>query len=339
MNLRPAELPGRLKTSLAPIYLVHGEETLIALEAIEAIRAAARLNGYTERDVLTVEPGFSWSHLAMAANAGSLFADRKILELRIPNGKPGTEGSEALCRYAADPPPDTLLVISLPKLDKTQTSSKWFTALSEAGVTLAAQTIDRHGLPAWITERLHRQSQQLDAEALEFLVERVEGNLLAARQEIDKLALLHPPGKLDLAAVRSAIANVARYDVFQLGEAMLAGDPLRYARMLEGLKAEGEAPNLVLWAITEEARNLLKIGQGRARGVAMPQLLRECRIWGDKQKLIEPALSRLKASQLKAALAHAARIDRLVKGVGHGDVWDELLNLGLRLVKPGLVSN
>jgi DNA polymerase-3 subunit delta len=333
VQLRPSDLATHLAGSrLAPVYVVHGEEALVALESAQAIRDAARLAGFTEREVLTVEPGFKWNALAAAGQAISLFAEQKLVELRVPTGKPGTEGGEALQHYAAGAPADNVLLVQLPKLDKPQLSAKWFTALETVGVAIACTAIGRNELPAWISERMARQQQRLAADAMAFLVARVEGNLLAAKQEIDKLALLYPAGEVALADLQAAVANVARYDVWGLGDALIAGDAGRYARMIDGLRGEGEAPHLVLWALADEVRALLRVRLGRAQGANLQQLYRENRVWGDKQKRYPAALDRLKASQLKAALAHAAEIDRAVKGVGPGEPWEELLKLGMRLM-------
>ncbi|MBV1774568.1 DNA polymerase III subunit delta [Burkholderiaceae bacterium DAT-1] len=333
MNIRPADLARHLASgSLAPVYVIHGEEALLALEAAQAIRDAARQSGFSERQVMTVEPGFSWRDLAMAANEVSLFAEQKLIELRIPTGKPGGEGGEAMQSYAATAPAENVLMVQLPKLEKLQLQSKWFTALAEKGCVIACASITRNELPGWISERLGRQKQSLSHEAMDFLVARVEGNLLAARQEIDKLALLHGEGEITLEALRAEVANVARYDVWGLGEAMLIGDAARFARMLHGLEAEGEAANLVLWAMADEIRGLLRVGLGRAQGGNLQNLFRESRVWGERQKLYPRALDRLKSSQLKAALAHAAKIDRMIKGVAQGEPWEELLKLGMRVV-------
>lgn len=333
MNLRPAELSRHLaSSSLQPLYVLHGDEPLLALESAQQIREAAAQAGFAERVVLTVEPGFKWPELAYALQSGSLFSDRRLIELRIPGGKPGTEGGEALQRSSASLNADTLLLVQLPKLEKVQLQSKWFTALSQAGAVVACQALDRADLPAWISRKLAAQGQTLNAEAMDWLVGRVEGNLLAAKQEIDKLALLHPPGTLTLDALQAEVAKVARYDVWGLGEALVAGDPARYLRMLEGLRAEGEAPHLILWTLSEELRALMRVGLGRSRKLPLPQLFRENRVWGDKQKLYPEALDRLKASRIRAGLQHAARIDRIVKGVASGDAWEELQLLGLRLM-------
>ncbi|GLR12490.1 DNA polymerase III subunit delta [Chitinimonas prasina] len=333
MPIRPADLASHLAGGkLSPIYVIHGEEALLALEAAQMVRDAARAAGIAEREVLTVEPGFKWAELAAAGQAISLFAEQKLIDLRVPSGKPGTEGGDALQQYAANAPSENVLLLQLPKLDKPQLQSKWFTALEAKGTVVACPAVSRNELPGWISGRLASQQQRLSSDAMEYLVARVEGNLLAAKQEIDKLALLHPAGELDLAALQAAVANVARYDVWGLGEALIAGEPSRLARMLDGLRGEGEAPHLVLWAMADEIRALLRVGLGRSQGLNLQQLYRENRVWGDKQKRYPAALDRLKASQLKAALGHAAQIDRIVKGVGQGDAWEELLKLGLRLM-------
>lgn len=326
------ELPRALARGLSSLYVIHGDEALLALEAAQLIRDSARVAGYTEREVLTVETGFDWSRLAMSGNSFSLFAEKKMIDLRIPTGKPGVEGAKTLEAQARDLPPDTLILITLPKLDRTGLNSKWFSALAGAGEVIEARTIERNQLPDWINSRLARQKQRMEPEALAFLADRVEGNLLAAHQEIQKFALLYPEGMLALEDVQAAITNVARYDVFQLGAALLEGDRARFARMLDGLRAEGEAPHLVLWALAEELRTLYRIGKGCSENVPLFQLFKDHRVWGEKQKLVERALPRITAGKLRKALAHAARIDELNKGIGEGEVWDELLDLALPLM-------
>ncbi|MFC3625865.1 DNA polymerase III subunit delta [Vogesella amnigena] len=333
----PANSPEALKEQLArsapaPLYLVYGEEALLALEAADSIRAAARAAGYLEREVLTVEGGnFDWSQLRDAMSSVSLFASLKLLEIRIPGGKPGTEGGEALQQLAANPPQDTVTLIQLPKLDKTQQKSKWFTALEKSAVLVEARPVSRHDLPSWIARRLKLQGQTLSHEAAAFFADRVEGNLLAARQEVDKLALLYPPGELTLEQLREAVANVARFDVFHLSESWLAGDTARATRMLDGLEAEGEAPVLVLWSFTEDVRMLIRLGRGLQEGRTVRDMAGELRLWGDKQRLAEPALKRIGGKQLMAALAECARIDRQIKGVEPGEAWHSLRRLAARL--------
>ncbi|MEN9658060.1 MAG: hypothetical protein RL571_1525 [Pseudomonadota bacterium] len=331
--MRPDDLPRQLSKGLSALYTLHGDESLLLLEAVQQIRDAAKKTGYIEREVLTVETGFAWSSLEMQGNSFSLFSDKKIIELRILTGKPGTDGGKAIEAYCSNLPPDTITIVTCPKLDKTGQNSKWFQALSAKGEVLEAKNIEHRQLPEWIARRLARQQQKLAPEALQFLADRVEGNLLAAFQEIQKLALLHPAGEISLEDLQTSVANVARYDVFQLGAALLTGDATRFARMLAGLRAEGEAPHLVLWSLAEEIRTLYRLGLGKQRGTPSAQLFKELRIWGEKQKLVEPALARVKAAQLKAALAQAALIDQMNKGVAKGEVWDELMNMCLPLLK------
>jgi DNA polymerase-3 subunit delta len=328
------QLAQHLDRGLKPLYTLHGEETLLALEASDRIRRRCHEEGYSEREVLTVESGFDWSQLAMSGNSLSLFATRRLLELRVPGGKPGNDGAEALRRYAADLPPDTVTLISLPKLERTQQSTGWFEALDAAGVVIAANPVTLARLPSWIAGRLALQDQRVDEQTLEFLVRRVEGNLLAAHQEVQKLALLFPPGKLDPEQVKGAVLDVARYDVFKLGEALLAADAPRFVRMLDGLRGEGAAPPLVLWALAEEARALLHVGRGLAAGRALQQLMREARVWGGRAELMSRSVRRFTSRELEDVLLHAARVDRMIKGLGRGDVWDELQQLGLRLILP-----
>ncbi|QLI80498.1 DNA polymerase III subunit delta [Chitinibacter fontanus] len=334
--MRPEDLSKSLQRGLASLYVIHGDEPLLALESAQQIRDAARKAGYSEREVLTVENAahFQWSQLTSSGASMSLFAELRLLELRIPNGKPGIEGGKALESFANNIPDDILTIITLPKLDKTALNSKWMQALAKAGEVIEAKLIERPALPQWINQRLAVQGQSLANDAMEWLVDRVEGNLLAAHQEIQKLALLHPKGELNLAELEAAVANVARYDVFSLGEAVLSGDASRVCHMLDGLRAEGESAVLVLWALAEETRTLYKFAQGRARGVAAAQLTKELRIWGNKQRLIESAASRVNAKRLKAALQLARKIDGTIKGIGEGSVWAELTDLALLLINP-----
>jgi len=326
------QLAQQLSRGLKPLYTIHGEEILLALEASDRIRRRCVDEGYSEREVLSAETGFDWSQLAMSGNSLSLFATRRLLELRIPGGKPGNDGANALRRYAEHLPADTVTLISLPKLERAQQSSSWFDALDAAGVVVAANPVTLARLPRWIAGRLALQDQQADEQTLGFLVSRVEGNLLAAHQEVQKLALLFPPGRLELEQVKDAVLDVARYDVFKLGEALLASDAGRFVRMLNGLRGEGAAPPLVLWALAEEARALLHVGRGLAAGRALQQLMREARVWGGRAELMPASVRRFTPRELEDALLHAARVDRIVKGLSPGDVWDELLQLGLRLM-------
>ncbi len=337
MQLRVDALEGHLAKSLAPLYVISSDEHLLALEAADKIRRAARASGYTERDVLTVERTFKWGELLAANQALSLFGDKKLIELRIPTGKPGKDGGAALQAYAKDLSPDNLTLITLPKLDWQTAKAAWVGSLQQAAVYIEIPAVERAQLPAWIGVRLAAQGQSADRQSLDFIADRVEGNLLAAHQEIQKLGLLHEPGKLSFEQVHDAVLNVARYDVFKLSEAMLSGDAARLVRMLEGLKGEGEALPLVLWAVAEEIRTLLKLKSAMAQGRPLAALLKEYRIWGPRERLMDPALRRISLATLETAMREAAQVDRMVKGLRAkafaGDAWDAMLQLGLRVAR------
>ena len=334
MLLKSEQLAAHLERELRPLYVVYGDEPLLVSEAADAIRARARQNGYSEREVLTVLLHFNWGQLLAASGNLSLFGDRKLIDLRIPSGKPGKEGGAALQEWCKNLSPDNLLLVTLPELDWREEKAVWFTTLVNAGVALKLMAPPLAELPGWIAGRLRRQQQSAELDALKFIAERVEGNLLAAHQEIQKLGLLYPAGKLTLEQVRDAVLDVARYDIDGLREALLAGDAARLARLLDGLMHEGEPPPLVLWAIGEEIRTLAAIRTGLDRSRPLDQLFRETRVWGARQNLVKKALQRLSTAALEAALQDAERIDRMNKGLLPGRVWDEFLRLGLRLAAP-----
>ncbi len=338
MAIASDELPRHLASGLKPLYVVYGDALLLAIEAADSIRVAARAAGYTERETFIAEQHFKWNELRYSAQSLSLFATRKVIDLRIPSGKPGVEGGQALQDYcanlsAAKLNADILTLISLPRMDKTAQKSQWFGALQQHGVMISADDIPRGALPRWIADRLKRQEQTADDATLEFLADRCEGNLLAAFQEIQKLALLFPAGTLTFEQVKDAVMDVARYDIFKLSEAMLSGNAARYARILDGLRAEGTATVLVLWAISEEIRTLGKVLLAAQRGGNIGNAMRDARVWGARQGLIENAARRLKFPHIERAMQQAARLDKIIKGLRRGDVWDELLQLGLRFAK------
>ncbi|KIG05787.1 DNA polymerase III, delta subunit [Burkholderia sp. MR1] len=320
MQLKLDALEAHLAKGLKGLYVVYGDEHLLAQEACDRIRATARAAGFTDRTVFTVERGFDWSALIGTTQSMSLFGDRQLIELRIPTGKPGKEGAEALKTLAAADNPDVVTLVTLPRLDSATQKSAWFTALTGPGVALKIDPVERAQLPMWVNQRLSLQGQRVEPgeegrRALVFIAERVEGNLLAAHQEIQKLGLLYPEGVLSFEQIHDAVLNVARYDVFKLNEAMLTGDVGRLSRMLDGLKGEGEAAVLVLWALVDEVRTLLRIKRGVASGKPLATLLRENRVWGPRERLIGPALSRVTEEALEKALSLAARLDRQVKGL------------------------
>jgi len=337
MEIRPAQLASHLERTLLPVYVVHGDEPLLAIEAGDAIRAAARKAGCEEREVMVVEPSFRWdAFVAANANLG-LFGARKLIDLRIPSGRPGVDGAKALEAYAANPNPDQCLLATLPRLDRAARSSAWFEALGAVGATIAVYPLSREELPAWIAARLARQDQRVAAETLAFLADRCEGNLLAARQEIEKLALLCPPGEIAQDAVEHAIADVSRFDVFQLSEAWLAGDATRALRVLAALEAEGEGIQLLLWQLGEDLHALAAIRGAVAVGAPLAAAVRNARAWGRRQAAMEIAARRVDTATVLALLHALARVDAVSKGIGTGNAWEELATIALALAgKPAV---
>ncbi len=343
MQLRAEQLPQHLARGLQQLYTVHGDEPLLAQEAGDAIRTAARDAGYVERKVFSVSGAFfDWSGLLGASQAMSLFAERQLIEIRIPGGKPGKEGSEALQRYCDHLSDDLLTIVHLPKLDRQQQQGAWFGALDRAGVSIAVQPIERRALPVWIAQRLAAQGQrvaegEIGQQTLAFFADRVEGNLLAAHQELQKLALLYPAGELGFEQVEAAVLNVARYDVFKLGEAVLGGQTARVLRMLDGLRAEGEAAVLVHWALAEDIRALKRVKDALAQGKPLPMAFNESRVWGVKQRLYERVLPLLAEHQLAHLVDAASICDGVIKGLKHPlwplDPWESLRRLALLLVQ------
>ena len=324
MEIRPNQLAAHLSRTLAPLYVVHGDEPLLAMEAGDAIRAAARRAGCDEREILVAETGFKWDALLAASSNLGLFGTRKLVDLRLPSGKPGVEGARALEFCATHPNPEQMLLVTLPRLDRTTQTSGWFSALVDAGVSIAVAPLTREEMPAWIAARLALQRQRVGRETLAFLAERCEGNLLAARQEIEKLGLLLPEGELDAEAVERAVSDVARYDVFQLSEAWLTGDAARALRIIAALEAEGEGIQLLLWQLGEDIHALAFVLDAAASGTPVAIAVRNARVWGKRQAAMERAARRLKVDVIAPLLAALARLDALSKGIGRGSVWDEL---------------
>lgn len=339
MQLRPAQLAAHLVRGLVPLYVVHGDEPLLAIEAGDQIRAAARGAGYDEREVLVAEPGFKWDVFEAANRNFGLFSARKIVDLRIPSGKPGIEGARALEDCAANPSPEVVTLITLPRLDRATQQAAWFAALERSGVVIAVEPVGRAELPQWIAERLARARQHASDETLQFLADTTEGNLLAAQQEVDKLALLLPEGELDPGAVEQAAADVARFDVFQLSEAWLAGDAGRACRILAALESAGEGVPLVLWQLGEDLHALAVVLGASAGGAPLGAALRTARVWGRRQAAMERATRRIAPSALPALLMRLARLDALAKGIGRGKVWEELTSLALALCAKPVPAN
>jgi DNA polymerase-3 subunit delta len=343
MQIRAEGLAQHFAKGLRPIYTVYGDEPLLAQEAGDLIRAAARAQGYSERKVFTVAGNhFDWAQVQGAAQALSLFSERQLIDIRIPSGKPGKDGSEALQRYCERLSDDVVTLVTLPRLDKTQLNSPWFMALDGAGASVKVDPVERRALPQWIAQRLATQGQRVaDGEigqrTLAFFADRVEGNLLAAHQELQKLALLHPAGELSFEQIEAAVLNVARYDVFKLSEAVLGGNVARLLRMLEGLQAEGEAAVLVHWSLAEDIRALKRVRDAVDAGKPLPMALREARVWGPKERLFERIVPGLRSADITRLVEAAQICDGLVKGLRHPawpvDPWAGLQRLALLLVE------
>lgn len=348
MNLALSQLQAHLRQNLRPIYVLVGDEILLVQEALDDIRSAARAQGFIERHPFIAQGvHFDWSAIQAACGAMNLFADKQIVELSIPTGKPGKEGSAILQALVSQQAHDegTVLTIALPRLDKATKQSGWYAALETHGVCIQVDSIEAHALGPWIAQRMARYDQHLPAgvdgqAAMQFFVSRVEGNLLAAHQEIQKLALLYPPGEVSLQALERAVLDVARYDVFSLGQAVWAGKTQRACKMLEGLRAEGVAAVLVHYTLAEDVRQLLRVKTELANGKPMPLALREQRVWGLKEKQFEALLPRLGLAQLRQWVQDAHVVDGVVKGLRSplwpADPWLALMQwvTGMALRRP-----
>lgn len=326
MRVRPHELPARIgQQGLAPIYLIGGDEPLQMNEAADAVRTAARVAGYSEREILDADSRFDWNRLAAEANTLSLFAEKKIIDLRIPSGKPGREGGKALSEYAERPPDETLLLITLPKLDKNQTRSKWLQALDSTGVFVQVWPIEGGRLLPWIEQRMRQAGLTPGPDVVSLLAGRIEGNLLAAAQEIDKLKLLHGDGIITPEALLESVADSARYDVFGLVDAALAGKVGRSIRMLNGLRAEGTAAPVVLWALNREIRILCSLSRQVQQGRSAQQVVAGSReVWDKRKPLVSKGLQRLSSRRWQHLLQLCHLADRAIKGQSRQDPWLEL---------------
>jgi DNA polymerase-3 subunit delta len=313
-------LEGQLRKGVAPLYAVHGAEALLALEAADRIREAARRDGCSEREIFFAEPGADWGRFGAAAANLSLFSSKRLVELRVPTGKPGTEGSKAIEAYCARLPEDTVTLVSLPELDWQQQKSKWYEALERTGVMVEARAVTRDELPDWLAERLARQKQRASVETLEWLADRVEGNLLAAKQEVEKLALLLPEGEITLDGIRETVTDVARFERDTLLDAIHSGDSARVVRIADSLEAEGEPLPLLLWTLTEELRLMMALAADQRPRRYLPP---------DRMAQLQKSARRLDAGAFDRELLRAHRIDRMIKGVEMGDPWENVIDLAL----------
>jgi len=338
MRLKPEQMAAALQKGLAPVYFISGDEPLQLGEMADAVRAAARAAGCDSREVLVADAGFSWNELTESAGSLSIFADKKIIDLRLPTGTPGTDGAKALVAYCERLKPgmdDTLLLITSAKLAGSSLKTQWFQALDKVGCVVQVWPLEGQDLIRWLQQRMQRRGLQADAEGIKILASRIEGNLLAAVQEIEKLYVLYGAGQLSKQQIFDVVADSSRFDVFKLMDSVLAARVSRILRILSGLQAEGVAAPVVLWALTREARMLIKIKQALAQGQNKAQVFKNNQIWDKRQQLVSDALNRLTESDLNSILTLSAKADRQIKGRQQGEPWETLLSVCLLFALKG----
>ena len=340
MRLKPEQLSQALANKLLPLYFVYGDEPLQAGEAADEIRAAAKQQGFSQREVLQADADFNWNSLLQEAGSLSLFAEKKLLDLRMPSGKPGNEGAKVLISYCQQMPEDTVLLIQSGKLAASAQKSRWFQALDKAGCMIQLWPLQGRDLLQWLQRRSQKRGLQIDTEGLKILASRVEGNMLAAAQEIEKLFILKGSQPVSKQAIEELVADSARFDVFKLMDTLLAGKLNRAIRILQGLKAEGVAEPVILWVLSKEARVLYNIQQGLRQGERQDVLFRQYQVWDKRKMLVSSALKQLGQKQLEAILLLCQQADLQIKGQQAGDVWETLFDIMLAFsrVNPALPS-
>ncbi|EGW23823.1 DNA polymerase III subunit delta [Methylobacter tundripaludum] len=325
MRLKPEQIAAALQKGLAPVYFISGDEPLQLGEMADAVRAAARKEGYDSREVLVADSSFSWNELTESAGSLSIFADKKIIDLRLPSGTPGADGSKALIAYCERLPEDTLLLITAAKMAGASLKARWFQALDKVGCVVQVWPLEGQDLIRWLQQRMQRRGLQAETEGIKILASRIEGNLLAAAQEIEKLYVLYGEGRLSNQQISDAVADSSRFDVFKLMDSVLAARVGRIFKILSGLQAEGVAAPVVLWALTREARVLIRIKQALAQGQNRAVVFKNNQIWDKRQQLVSDALNRLGDSDLNSILTLSAKADRQIKGQQQGEPWETLL--------------
>ncbi|MBT8101183.1 MAG: DNA polymerase III subunit delta [Gammaproteobacteria bacterium] len=335
MKLQANQLSTHLKKNLAPCYLVTGDEHLLVDEALDRIRAAARDQGFTAREVHVADSHFDWASLISAGANLSLFAERRIVEVRLPTGKPGRVGGPALSQFAGTLGPDLMLIVRSPKLDKQASSTKWVKSLDATGVHMPIWPIGVRELPAWIADRMRRAGLQPQREAVTMIADRVEGNLLAANQEIEKLRLLLGEGPVSAEDVSKAVADSSRFDVYKLADAALEGNARRALKILAGLEAEGVSAVFVIWALTRELRALSMIADQLSGGTDLSAAMRAANVWQSRESFVRSCIRRHSAADLRRLLKAAGQADAMAKGQAYGNAWQLCADIILRLAAPG----
>jgi DNA polymerase-3 subunit delta len=333
MRLKLEQLDASLKKVLAPVYLVSGDEPLQLGEAADDIRQAAKQAGYTTREVIAIENGSEWHQLTAEAESLSIFSDKKLIDLRLPSAKPGAEGSKILAAYCRNLPDDTVLLITAGKLESAAQKAQWFLALDNVGVIVQVWPLQGVELLQWLQRRGERRGMRFDVDAVKSLASRIEGNLLAAAQEIEKLYILHGQTRVTKAMIEDEVADSARFDVFKLIDALLLGKLNRAVKILNGLKAEGVAPPVVLWAVNREIRALFSIKAELKQGGQQDAVFKKYQVWDKRKQAVQEALHRLKTQDLQEILQLGAVADQQIKGQIAGDAWESLFEVCLRFIK------
>lgn len=333
MKLSVEQLGGQLKKRLAPVYFLSGDEPLQLAETADAVRRAARAAGYGSRELFYADPGFDWSRLHEAADSFSLFGEMRILDLRLP-AKPDKAAAAALLRYAERPAEDAILLVSSPRIGAPEQKSRWYQAVDRIGVVVQVWPLEGEQLLRWLDRRLNAKGLLADRSGIRILAARVEGNLLAAAQEIEKLHILYGKGKIDDEQIVKAVADSARYDVFDLAEECLRGRAAKACRVLTGLKAEGVAPAVALWALTRDARLVGNVMALIDRGSTAESALAKCQVWDKRKSTVLQALQRLNRDSIHRTLLLSANVDRIIKGMEPGDPWEGLLSVCINLAAP-----
>jgi len=339
MRIKPEQLTAALQKGLMPVYFIAGDEPLQLGEMADAVRKAARKAGFANREILSAETGFEWNQLAFSADSFSIFADKKIIDLRLPSGTPGADGAKALIAYCDRLPEDTLLLITAGKLASGALKTRWLEALDKVGIVIQVWPLEGQELIRWLQQRMQKRGLNAETEGLRILASRIEGNLLAAAQEIEKLYVLYGTANLTHQQIVEVVADSSRYDVFKLMDSVLAASITRILKILSGLKSEGVAAPIVLWALTREARALIKIKLALSQGQNREAVFKNNQIWDKRKQLVGSALNRLSESDLNHILVLSAKADRQIKGQQKGDAWETLLAICLMFASAQVMAN
>jgi DNA polymerase III subunit delta len=339
MRIKPEQLGAALQKGLMPVYFISGDEPLQLGEMADAVRNAAKKMGFENREIMSAETGFEWNQLAFSADSSCIFADKKIIDLRLPSGAPGIDGAKALTAYCERPPEDTLLLITAGKLASGALKTRWLEALDKKGVVIQVWPLEGQDLIRWLQQRLQQRGLHAQTEGLRILASRVEGNLLAAAQEIEKLYVLYGTGNLSNQQIFDVVADSSRYDVFKLMDSVLSASVNRIIRILSGLRAEGIAAPIVLWAVTREVRSFIKIKLAISQGQNREIIFKNNQIWDKRKQLVNNALNRLSENDLNHLLVLTAKADRQIKGQQQGDAWETLLAICLQFASTQVMDN